>query len=98
MIEEELKKLGIFRNKTFGVGKTIGHHVWFHKDYVSSVMSISDYERYKSKIPSDFTFSVLRWNSKDQELSFIKCRDFDISNEPVIDGVYKVTKKTSNLS
>lgn len=91
-MDKKLKELKIQRDKTYGIGKKMGYQLWIHKDYVSEIMSPLDYESYKSKIPSDFKFELLRWDAKKNELAFIQCDDFNTSNEPIVGVVYKVNK------
>lgn len=94
-----LKKMKIERFPKSGVGKKMGNQVWFHKDYVNNFLDLEEYILFKKLIPSEFDFTVLRWNEKEMELAFIECTDFDEANEPIVGKALRVkrTEKSHEL-
>jgi hypothetical protein len=89
-MNESLKSLKIVRNKKYNVGKKIGNQIWIHKNYISELMNLDLFEKFKSKIPDDFNYVVLRWDEKKQELAFIESVDFNTSNEPLVGDSLRV--------
>jgi 2-polyprenyl-3-methyl-5-hydroxy-6-metoxy-1,4-benzoquinol methylase len=83
-MESELKQLKITRHNKTGVGKKIGNHIWFHKNYISDFMPTKEYDKYLSALPEDFNFKILRLDTKTSEIAFIESNDFDSNNEPLV--------------
>jgi hypothetical protein len=89
-MNELLKSLKIVRNKKYNIGKKIGNQIWIHKNYISELMSLDLFEKFRSKIPDNFNYVVLRWDEKKQELAFIESADFNTSNEPLVGDSLRV--------
>ena len=81
-MEVELKKMGLKRNSTLGVGKKIGDTIWLYKSYISLIDSFNKNKPfYAYNINS---FDVIKFNSKNNNVSLIKCSDFINEDEPTI--------------
>ena len=99
-LEKDLKKLNIKRDAKIGVGKKMGNHIWVHKDYVTDLMHKEDYNLFHQALPEDFDFTIIRYDTKKNEIAFIECNDFDTANEPTVGAIYRVNidNDTVNLS
>ena len=73
----------------YGVGKRIGGSVYvhFHYEYVLGEPLSSA----KLRLPSDFEYTVVKYNETNGNFSFIHCPDFDTADEPAT-GDYAVVK------
>jgi len=76
-------------DKDFGFGKKMGNDVYIHRNYESYLPSDILLEN-KKLLPKDFNYTIVKWNKKDNSMSFIESKDFDISDEPIVDNSYKV--------
>ncbi len=64
----------------YGVGKRIGGAVYVHRDYehvLGDPLAVA-----RSCLPASFTYTVIKHNETNGNLSFIHCPDFDIAEEP----------------
>lgn len=89
-MEEKLKELKITRHKETDVGKKMGNDIWFHKDYINDFMSEKDYAKYLEVVPKNYSFNILRFNTKTQEIAFIDSPDFDQNHEPLVGKVLRI--------
>lgn len=81
-IEGELsKKYSIKRENP--VGKKMGYDLYFHKSYTDQILGDNIFE-YSKHIPKDFKYDVVKYNNKNQTVSFISCPDFDKHDEPIV--------------
>ena len=48
-MEKELKDLKIQRAYKNTLGKKIGNQVWLHKDYISDLIDLTEFEKFKEK-------------------------------------------------
>ena len=77
----------IKRNSSTGVGKKIGGELYVHK---SSEDVIPNLISFKSKLPSNYKYDVVKYNDKDKIVSFIKVPEFNIVQEPLATTGLKV--------
>ncbi|HJP08339.1 MAG TPA: hypothetical protein QF882_12895, partial [Arenicellales bacterium] len=102
-LDDLLKKIktnhGIKRDTSAGVGKKIGGELYVHK---SSENVIPNLESFKSKLPKDFTYDIVKHNSKDDIVSFIKSPNWNTVDEPLATTGLKVlsngTTKELNIN
>lgn len=76
------------RSKKYGVGKDIGGCVYVHRTYESELGDNVD--EAKKHLPDGFAYTVVKLNSKDGTVSFIRCSGFDEQDEPEIEDVVTV--------
>jgi hypothetical protein len=76
-------------DKDLGFGKKMGNSVYIHKDYIDCLPSDILYYNLKY-LPKTFNYTIIKWNKKDNSMSFIKSINFDILNEPTIDDSFKI--------
>jgi len=79
-------------DKELGFGKKMGNVVYIHKNYESYLPS-DVLIKSKKLLPKDFNYTIVKWNKKDNSMSFIESENFDTSNEPIVDSSYKVSDK-----
>lgn len=101
MLDGNLKELGLARHK--GLGKKMGSCVWVHKDYAGDIVPADLFEKAKSHELLDYDFDIVRYDSKENTIALIECKDFDTSDEPVIgkslligDSHVKMTSPSKN--
>jgi len=82
-------ELNRMMDKDLGFGKKMGNDVYIHKEYESYLPS--DILSKNKKMLPDFNYTIIKWNKKDNSMSFIESENFDISDEPTIDNSYKVS-------
>ena len=73
----------------YGVGKRIGGAVYVHRQYENALGEAM--KAAKSKLPSEFEYTVIKHNEMNGNFSFIHCPEFDTAEEPST-GVYAVVK------
>lgn len=83
------KELYKMVDKKLGFGKKMGNDIYIHKNYEYNLPK-EVISNAKSKIPTDFEYTIVKWNIKDNFISFIKSENFDYSEEPIVDDSYKV--------
>lgn len=83
------------------IGKRIGGDLYVHKNYAVQAGIPEDLlKQAMTHLPQGFDFTAVKYNAKDNSLSFIESPDFDTANEPAVgqaikvnaDGTVKVTK------
>jgi len=74
----------------FGFGKKMGNVVYIHKNYETYLPS-EPLTKNRKMLPKGFKYTIIKWDKKDNSMSFIESVDFDISNEPTVDNSYKVS-------
>lgn len=74
------------------VGKKMGDDLYFHKKYVDEYINKDFYNKLKSNLPKDFDFNIVKYNSKQNYITFINSPDFDTADEPIVSDAYKVTE------
>ena len=74
------------------VGKKMGDDLYFHKKYVDEYIDKDFYNELKSHLPKGFKFTVIKYNKKNETVSFIYSPDFNTADEPIVSDAYKVTK------
>src|SRR5690554_1779343 len=79
------------RSKKYGVGKEIGGNIYVHKKYAHLVIPSSVIKSFKNKIPKSFKFTIIKFNYKKNQISFIECKNFDKRHEPEIGDVWVVS-------
>ena len=84
-IDVQLKKLGLFRSRKYGIGKEIGGNIYVHKQY-EYVFPQDELDKAKPLLPKDFEYQVVKYNPTTKVFSFIVSRDFDTNPEPSING------------
>ena len=75
-------------DKNFGVGKKIGNDLYVHKS-AEDVIPV-DILNNARRLIGDFPYDVVKYNKKDNSISFIESPDFDTSPEPIIGNSIKV--------
>lgn len=73
-------------------GKSISGAIYVHKDYVENHPKIpqSEYQRAKSKLPTDHDFTAVKYDKNEGSFSFIHSPDFDTADEPTVGRAIKV--------
>jgi hypothetical protein len=78
-------------DRKLGFGKKMGNDLYIHKNYENLIPNI---EKYKELLPgelgNDFVYTIVKYNFKDNSVSFIKSTNFDTADEPIVDDSYKV--------
>ncbi len=85
--EKKLKtqKGSAIKRSKYGVGKLIGGTLYLHRQYFKVIKK----EIYKERLETlkrehpKFKFNTLKWNIKDESVSFVNSPDFDTADEPV---------------
>jgi len=90
-------KKGSLIKRYKSVGKKMGDDLYFHKKYVDEYIDKDFYNELKSNLPKDFKFNIIKYNEKNETISFIYSPDFDTADEPIVSDAYKVTK-TGNVT
>lgn len=85
----------IQRNKKYGVGKSVGNDIYFHKHYLECFDFANEITDKLSLIPSNFFFNIIRYNLKIRDISFIFSPNFLDSYFPIVSNSIKV--KADNL-
>jgi len=75
------------------VGKKMGNDLYFHKKYVDEYIDKDFYNDLKSHLPEGVEFNIIKYNDKNETISFINSPDFDTADEPIVSDAYKVTKE-----
>lgn len=75
-------------DKNFGVGKKIGNDLYVHKS-AEDVIPV-DILNNARRLIGDFPYDVVKYNKKDNSISFIESPNFDTSSEPIIGNSIKV--------
>ena len=81
------------RSVTFGVGKEIGGAVYVHRLYENVLPE--QVRAAKALLPSDFLYTVVKFDLRYERTSFIHCPDFDSSDEPTVGASVTVEKDGS---
>src|SRR5689334_23123619 len=77
------------RSKRFGVGKEIGGAGYVHKDYEDRLGEVVSNAR--RHVPSDFLYTIVKYNERTGAVSFIACPDFDQSDEPIVGDLWIIS-------
>lgn len=77
-------------DKDFGFGKKMGNDIYIHRNY-ESYLPQDVLSKARKLLPKGFNYTILKWNKKDNSISFIESSDFDTANEPTVDSSYKVS-------
>jgi hypothetical protein len=72
------------------VGKLIGGNIYVHRDYASLV--IPNLQKSIALIKS-IPYTIVKYNTKTQSISFIECNDFDTNPEPIVGDVTIINGK-----
>jgi len=76
-------------DKEYGFGKKMGNTIYFHKNYEYNVLPHKLIRDVKRMLPSDFEYTIIKWDKGTENISFIYSEDWDISNEPIVDDSYR---------
>ena len=102
-IENELKKLNLKRYKS-GIGKKVGNDLYFHHSYIQNFLSeqtvdqiIKESEK-QGSVLKNFNFAIIRYNKKENNISFIECENFDTSDEPIVGDSIKFDLNTKKIT
>jgi len=77
------------RSKKYSVGKTIGSNTWVHKQY-ETVFPKKLLRAAKKHLVS-FDYTVVKYDSKAEAISFIQSPDFDTADEPIVGDVTRIS-------
>jgi len=88
MLESLTEGREIRRDRLFGIGKRVGGNVYVHKDY-ERVLPPRVQEA-KRLLPDGFRYTIVKYNPKTSDVSFIFSPDFDTSHEPSLGDSVKV--------
>lgn len=85
-LDAPLHKLGLKRTNKFNhIGKEIGGEVYCHRQYEDQfpgdVLAAA-----KVQLPDGFEYHVVKFNPKNNNISFIISNDFDTNPEPSVNG------------
>tara|TARA_B100000073_G_scaffold342623_1_gene346008 strand:- start:10841 stop:12064 length:1224 start_codon:yes stop_codon:yes gene_type:complete len=97
-MEKKLKDLKIQRAYKNTLGKKIGNQVWLHKDYISDLMDLTEFEKFKENLPEGYNFNILRYDEKAKEIAFIESPDFDSAHEPLVGNSIRIKKEEEGFS
>jgi ribosomal protein S18 acetylase RimI-like enzyme len=87
-LDIQLKKLGLRRGGYgYKVGKAIGGCVYVHRQYEDQFPK-EDLERAKINLPPDYDYTVVKYNTSNAQISFLRAFDWDSNPEPIIDDYY----------
>lgn len=86
----ESKKMKVPQRYKGDVGKFIGGDLYVHKSAMD-VLPQTEMKKAESKLPADFNYEVVKYNSKTKAFSFIASPDWDTNPEPVVGDAYKVS-------
>jgi hypothetical protein len=86
-----MKKGKLCRNRKFRVGKVAGFYIYVHRKY-GRVLS-ERVQQAKTLIPVTFLYTVVKYNQRTNEVSFIESPDFDAADEPTVGSSYRVDAK-----
>jgi len=75
-------------DKQLGVGKKVGYDYYVHKS-AEDVIPTDVLLKAKGKV-GDFEYDIVKYNNKDNSISFIESPDFDIADEPTVGKSIKV--------
>jgi hypothetical protein len=78
------------RSKKYSIGKTIGSNTWVHKQY-ETVFPKAVLQEAKKHLPKDFDYTVVKYDSKAEAVSFIQSPDFNSSSEPLVGDVIRIS-------
>ena len=76
------------RSARFSVGKQIGGAVYVHRLYESLLPAAI--QRAKKILPSTFQYTVVKYATSDETVSFIQSEDFDEAREPTVGDIQTV--------
>jgi len=74
----------IERSKRFGIGKPINSDLYFHKDYIDILPFKHEIEDKISVIPSNFIYTIIRFNTKNQSTSLMYSPCFNDQYHPPV--------------
>ena len=74
-------------------GKKMADNIYVHKDYASAA-GVPDaiLDKAKNNLPDDYAYTAVKYNTKDDSVSFIQSPDFDTADEPTVGKSIKVLK------
>lgn len=70
------------RSLRYGVGKEIAGKVYVHRDYAFRLGS--DVAAAASRLPDDYEYDVVKYDTRSGTVSFISSPDFDAAEEPTV--------------
>jgi len=76
-------------DKELGFGKKMGNDVYIHRKY-ENVIPFNILNNNKTLLPDTFNYTIIKWNKKDNSMSFIESIDFNISDEPIVGDSIKI--------
>jgi len=76
-------------DKEYGFGKKMGNTIYFHKNYEYDVLPHSFIKNVKRLLPTDFEYTIIKWDKGTENISFIYSEYWDSSNEPIVDDSYR---------
>ena len=77
------------RSKRYGVGKEIAGKVYVHRDYADRLGDAL--EQAATRLPEDFAYTIVKYDTRSGAVSFILCPDFDTVDEPTVGDVVTVS-------
>lgn len=78
------KKGSVIGRSKFGVGKMMGHRIYVHKNYASTVIPSDILEKAKELLPKDFQYNCVSYDfTKKNQVRFDEAPDFDSAREPI---------------
>jgi len=82
-------ELNRMMDKSLGFGKKMGNVVYIHKQY-ENYIPFDILNKNKSLLPQTFNYTIIKWDKKDNSMSFIESVDFNISDEPIVGDSIKI--------
>ena len=76
------------RSVRFGVGKDIGGAVYLHRDYENALGDVV--VTAKARLPHAFDYQIVKYNYRNEVVSFVQCPEFDTMPEPIVGEIATV--------
>ena len=73
----------IQKSPKYGVGKQMGNVIYVHQS-AEDIIPSSFLNNAKEQLPPDFTYSIIKYDSKNDNITFIYSPDWDSASEPIV--------------
>lgn len=77
------------RDAKYGVGKTVSSATYVHRSY-EHLLPV-EVQHAKALLPPAFPYAVVKYNTRNGEVTFLESSDFDTAPEPTVERSCKVT-------
>ena len=86
------KKGSVIKRYQDNVGKRVGSKIYVHKNYASEIVPKDILDAAIAKLPSDFAYNTITYDTKTQSVRFDEAPDFDTATEPRVGKIFTVNK------